>query len=392
MAATNNPKPGTGGSPKGTGSASDGLTASLPFERPIFELERKIEELRGIPDVSLNGELKPLERKRDRLLAEIFGSLTPWQTVEVARHPRRPQFSDYIGGICDEFLELHGDRLFGEDKAIATGLARIEDRRFLIIGHRKGRDTREKLACNFGCAHPEGYRKALHKMKLAERFGLPIVTLINTPGAYPGVGAEERGQAWAIAESILEMCSLKVPTICIVIGEGGSGGALGIGVGDRVFMLEHAYYSVISPEGCASILWHDGSRREEAAEALRLTSKDLTKLGVVDGVIPEPLGGAHREPDTMIGTMKDWIVRTLDELTAMDPEERLAKRYERLRALGNDLEPLPEPSRAELPAGDVEAATPKSKGKGATGKKAGGKKAKAGSAKKADPKGKKASK
>ncbi len=350
----------SGGRTPGGRSSGSGLTASLAFERPILELERKIEELRDIEDVSLGGELKPLERKRDRLLAEIFSNLTPWQTVEVARHPRRPQFSDYIDGICDEYMELHGDRLFGEDKAMGTGFARIGDRRFLVIGHRKGRDTREKLACNFGCAHPEGYRKALAKMKLADRFGLPIVTLINTPGAYPGVGAEERGQAWAIAENILEMCRLKVPTICIVIGEGGSGGALGIGVGDRVMMLEHSYYSVISPEGCASILWHDGGRREEAAEALRLTSKDLTKLKVVDEVIPEPLGGAHRSPAAMVETMKDVLVRTLDELCAMDPEERLAARYARLRDLGNGLEPLPEPQRAELPKGD---AAPAAKGK-----------------------------
>jgi acetyl-CoA carboxylase carboxyl transferase subunit alpha len=327
------------------------MPPSLAFERPIFELERKIEELRRIQDVSLNGELRPLERKRDRLIAEVYGKLTPWQTVEVARHSRRPQFKHYVNGICDEYVELHGDRLFGEDKAISTGLARIGERRFLILGHRKGQDTREKLACNFGCAHPEGYRKALQKMKLADRFGLPIVTLINTPGAYPGVGAEERGQAWAIAENILEMCRLRVPTLCIVIGEGGSGGALGIGVGDRVLMLQYAYYSVISPEGCAGILWHDGSRREDAAEALRLTSGDLLKLGVVDGVVPEPLGAAHRDPATMIATLKDVVVQSLDELCTMDPEERLARRYARLRRMGNELEPLPERPKAELPPG-----------------------------------------
>lgn len=349
----------TGATPRKTDSS---LTASLGFERPILELERKIEELRSIPDVSLNGELKPLERKRDRLLADIFGRLSPWQTVEVARHPRRPQFRDYVNGVCDEFIELHGDRLFGEDKAISTGFARIGDLRFLLVGHRKGQETREKLACNFGCANPEGYRKALSKMKLAARFGLPIVTLINTPGAYPGVGAEERGQAWAIAENILEMCRLKVPTVCIVIGEGGSGGALGIGVGDRVLMLEHAYYSVISPEGCASILWHDGSRREAAAEALRLTSTDLIQLGVVDEVIPEPLGAAHRDPAAMIHTMKETLLRTLGELVSMDPDARLAARYERLRALGNDLEPLPHAPRAELPPGEA----------GGTSTKAGG--------------------
>jgi acetyl-CoA carboxylase carboxyl transferase subunit alpha len=366
MAPPNSQGPATKGS-------DPAVTASLLFERPILELERKIEELRRIPDVSLNGELRPLERKRDRLLAEIFGNLTPWQTVEVARHPRRPQFMEYVEGMCDEFVELHGDRLFGEDMAISTGFARIGDRRFLILGHRKGRETREKLACNFGCAHPEGYRKALAKMKLADRFGLPIVTLINTPGAYPGVGAEERGQAWAIAENILEMCRLQVPTVCIVIGEGGSGGALGIGVGDRVLMLEHSYYSVISPEGCASILWRDGSRREDAAEALRLTGKDLLQLRVVDEVVPEPLGAAHRDPQKMIETLKEALVRHLDELEAMDPEERLALRYARLREMGNDLEPLPEPPgrQARLPekAGKTKKGAPKPKGRGKTSSK-----------------------
>ncbi len=350
------------GSGGGTKATDPSLTAALPFEKPILDLERKIQELKDLEDVSLNGELKPLERKRDRLLADIFGSLTPWQTVQVARHTRRPQFSEYVAGMCDEYVELHGDRLFGEDRAIGTGFARIGDRRFLILGHRKGRETKEKLECNFGCAHPEGYRKALAKMKLADRFGLPIVTLINTPGAYPGVGAEERGQAWAIAENIIEMCGLKVPVICIVVGEGGSGGALGIGVGDRVLMLEHSYYSVISPEGCAGILWHDGSRREDAAVALRLTSGDLSKLRVVDEVIPEPLGGAHRDPEAMIGTVKEVLVRHLDELAAMNTEERLDARYARLRALGNDLEPLPEPAapQGELPAGKTKG---KAKGK-----------------------------
>jgi len=248
--------------------------------------------------------------------------------------------------MCDDWMELHGDRLFGEDRAISTGFARIAGHRVLMVGHRKGRETREKLACNFGCAHPEGYRKALAKMRLAERFGLPIVTLINTPGAYPGIGAEERGQAWAIAENILEMSTLKVPVLCIVIGEGGSGGALGIGVGDRVLMLEYAYYSVISPEGCASILWKDGSRAEDAARALRLTSADLLKLGVVDEVVPEPLGGAHRAPAEMVARLKATIVSHLDGLQAMDAEERLARRYARLRGLGNDIEPLDPPEGA----------------------------------------------
>ena len=327
-----------GGRAGSKASAQD--AACLPFERSILALERKIDELKSIPDVDLNGELQPLERRRDQLLEDIFGKLTAWQKVQVARHPRRPQFTDYVKGMCDDWMELHGDRLFGEDRAISAGFATIEGRRVLMIGHRKGQDTREKLACNFGCAHPEGYRKALQKMKLAERFGLPIVTLINTPGAYPGIGAEERGQAWAIAENILEMSTLEVPVICIVIGEGGSGGALGIGVGDRVLMLEYAYYSVISPEGCASILWKDGGRAEEAAGALRLTSDDLLKLGVVDEVVSEPLGGAHRDPEQMIATMKATVLKHLEALEAEAPEARLQARYERLRRLGNGVEPL----------------------------------------------------
>jgi acetyl-CoA carboxylase carboxyl transferase subunit alpha len=309
--------------------------------------------------MNLNGELRPLLQKRDRLLADIVSRLGPWERVQIARHPRRPQFRDYaLGdggrpGMLDEYIELHGDRLFGDDRAISTGFAKMGRHRFLLIGHRKGRETREKLACNFGCAHPEGYRKALQKMRLAERYGLPIVTLINTPGAYPGIGAEERGQAWAIAENILEMSAIKVPTICIVIGEGGSGGALGIGVGDRVLMMEHSYYSVISPEGCAAILWKSGEKAAEAAKALRITSEDLYRLRVVDEVIPEPLGGAHRDPGTMVETLKGVLTKELDTLTAMDPAERLEKRYQRLRSLGNGipaLEPVfdaaPEPVKA----------------------------------------------
>jgi acetyl-CoA carboxylase carboxyl transferase subunit alpha len=318
----------------------------LPFEKPIADLERKIEELRALTDVSLNGELTPLEGKRDRLLVDIYSRLTPWEKVLVARASTRPQFRDYVTGMCDDWLELHGDRLFGEDPAISTGFARIGPHRVLLVGHRKGRDTKEKLACNFGCAHPEGYRKALQKMRLAARYGLPIVTLINTPGAYPGVGAEERGQAWAIAENILEMSMLPVPVVCVVIGEGGSGGALGIGVGDRVLMLEHSYYSVISPEGCAAILWKDGGRAAEAAQALRLTSDDLLRLGVVDEVVAEPLGGAHRDARATVQAVKDRVLFHLEELLALPPEVRTERRYARLRALGNDVAPLdpsPEP-------------------------------------------------
>ncbi|MCC7138797.1 MAG: acetyl-CoA carboxylase carboxyltransferase subunit alpha [Planctomycetes bacterium] len=334
------------------------LTTCLPFERPVFELERKLEELQALSDsasMNLNGELRPLLEKRDKMLVEIVGRLGPWERVQIARHPRRPQFRDYAmgdqgrPGMLDEWIELRGDRLFGDDKAISTGFARLGRHRFLLIGHRKGRDTKEKLACNFGCAHPEGYRKALQKMKLADRFGLPIVTLINTPGAYPGIGAEERGQAWAIAENILEMSALRVPTLCIVIGEGGSGGALGIGVGDRVLMLEHSYYSVISPEGCAAILWKSGEKAPEAARALRLTSEDLLRLKVVDEVVPEPLGGAHRDAATMVGTLKAAVVRHLDELTAMDADERLSLRYAKLRAFGNGLPPLDPPPEVPAP-------------------------------------------
>ena len=332
------------------------LSTCLPFERPVFELERKLDELMALSDATdmkLNGELRPLLQKRDRLLVDLVARLGPWERVQIARHPRRPQFRDYaLGdggrpGMLDEFIELRGDRLYGDDRAISTGFAKMGRHRFLLIGHRKGRETREKLACNFGCAHPEGYRKALAKMRLAERFGLPIVTLINTPGAYPGIGAEERGQAWAIAENILEMSAIRVPTICIVIGEGGSGGALGIGVGDRVLMLEHSYYSVISPEGCAAILWKSGEKAAEAAKALRLTSEDLYRLRVVDEVIPEPLGGAHRDPGTMVEALKAVLTRELDALTAMDQAERLEKRYQRLRSLGNGipaLEAVPEAS------------------------------------------------
>ncbi|MEE8104703.1 MAG: acetyl-CoA carboxylase carboxyltransferase subunit alpha [Planctomycetota bacterium] len=309
----------------------------LPFERPIVELELKIGELKSLSEstgMNLNGELKPLQQKLDRMTQEIYDDLEPYDVVQVARHPLRPQTSDYINGMLDEYLELHGDRAFGDDHAISAGFARIEEHRFLLIGHRKGKETKENIACNWGCAHPEGYRKALRKMKLAEKFGLPIVTLINTPGAYPGVGAEERGQAWAIAENILAMSRLRTPILCIVIGEGGSGGALGIGVGDKVLMLEYAYYSVISPEGCAAILWKDGERASDAASALRLTSRDLVRLGVVDEVVPEPLGGAHRDPDQMVARLRGRVAELLAELKEIDPKTLVDARYERIRKFG----------------------------------------------------------
>jgi acetyl-CoA carboxylase carboxyl transferase subunit alpha len=239
--------------------------------------------------------------------------------------------------MLDDFVELHGDRVFGDDRAIVTGLASMQGQRFLLIGHRKGKTVKDRLACNFGCAHPEGYRKALQKMRLAEKLRLPIVTFINTPGAYPGIGAEERGQAAAIARNILEMFDLKVPVICIVIGEGGSGGALGIGVGDRVGMLENSYYSVISPEGCAAILWKSGDKAPEAAEALKLTSKDLLRLGLVDRVIEEPLGGAHRDPRSTVDRVKTQILEWLAELTAIPTETLLARRYEKFRRMGTPI-------------------------------------------------------
>jgi acetyl-CoA carboxylase carboxyl transferase subunit alpha len=312
--------------------------APLDFEVPIFEMEAKIEELEELSrttKMNLNGEVRPLKDKLGQLIAEIFENLTPWQRVQLARHPARPFTSDYIDLMFDDFLELHGDRLFKDDRAIACGLATLQGRRVLVIGHRKGRDTKEKLACNFGCAHPEGYRKALLKMQLAEKFGLPIITFINTPGAYPGIGAEERGQAFAIAENLVAMAGLRVPVISVVIGEGGSGGALGIGVGDRVFMLEHSYYSVISPEGCAAILWKSAEKASEAAEALKITSTDLLRLGVVDEVIPEPLGGAHRRPQEMIDALQARLISTLDELSAQPIDDLVQGRYDKFRAIGS---------------------------------------------------------
>ena len=323
-------------------AAKEAPRVGLPFERPIVELEVKIGELKSLSEstgMNLNGELQPLQEKLARMTREIYDQLSPYDVVQVARHPLRPQTSDYISGMLDEYVELHGDRRYGDDRAITTGFARIGERRFLLVGHRKGKETKENIACNWGCAHPEGYRKALQKMRLAEKFGLPIVTLINTPGAYPGVGAEERGQAWAIAENIMVMSRLRTPIICVVIGEGGSGGALGIGVGDRILMLEYAYYSVISPEGCAAILWKNGERAADAAEALRLTSEDLLRLRVVEEVVPDPLGGAHRSPEEMVQTLGERIVSTLEDFEKMSVDEVLEKRYARLQTLGQ-VEPL----------------------------------------------------
>ncbi|MEY4830406.1 MAG: hypothetical protein RLZZ562_2202 [Planctomycetota bacterium] len=310
---------------------------ALAFERPLLELEQKIKELRSLSSgthFELAGEIEALEERLKKQTAETYSQLSAWERVNVARHAERPLTSDYIQMMLDDFVELHGDRVFGDDRAIVTGLATMGSTRFLLVGHRKGKNVKDRLACNFGCAHPEGYRKAMQKMRLAEKLKLPIVTFINTPGAYPGIGAEERGQAAAIAQNILEMFELKVPVVCIVIGEGGSGGALGIGVGDRVGVLENAYYSVISPEGCAAILWKSGDKAAEAAEALKLTGKDLLKLGLIDKVIDEPLGGAHRDPRGTVERVKAQIVEWLGELQKVPVETLLEQRYAKFRHMG----------------------------------------------------------
>lgn len=316
-------------------------TAGLEFEAPILELEAKIEELRSFSEtteVDLSGQIDELVKKCTEKKKVIYDHLTPWQKVQIARHPQRPQLEDYIKFIVTDFMELHGDRAFRDDPSIVTGLGRIGNRRFMIMGQSKGRTTQEKIACNFGCAHPEAYRKAMLKMHLAEKFGIPIVTFINTPGAYPGIGAEERGQAFVIAKNLMEMAALKVPVICLVIGEGGSGGALGIGVGDRILMLEHSYYSVISPEGCAAILWKDSVHAPRAAEILKLTADDLNGFGIIDEIIPEPLGGAHRDGHEMAMRVEKAILGQLEQLSGLSPEELTTQRFEKFARIGEFLE------------------------------------------------------
>jgi acetyl-CoA carboxylase carboxyl transferase subunit alpha len=308
----------------------------LPFEKPIYELEDALARLEADANGAASEEVRRMRRELVNLKRKVYSNLTPWQTVQVSRHRSRPQTCDYIELIFDEFVELHGDRAWGDDRAIRTGFARLGDYRVLLVGHQKGHNFSEMAECLYGCAHPEGYRKALAKMRLAAKFRLPIICLIDTPGAYPGIGAEERGQAQLIATSILEMSRLPTPVVCVVIGEGGSGGALGIGVGDRVSMLEHAYYSVISPEGCAGILWKTATHETNplAAEALRLTARDLMKLGVIDDIIPEPLGGAHRDQREMGNTLKSYLLRYLRELRHVPAEELLAARYQKFRRMG----------------------------------------------------------
>ena len=309
----------------------------LDFEQPIAELEAKIEELRHVGvgnEISIGDEIARLQKKSRKLTETIFASLSPWQIAQVARHPQRPYPLDYVPRIFGDFQELHGDRMYADDHAIVGGLANLDQRPVLLLGHQKGRDTNEKVFRNFGMPRPEGYRKALRLMRLAERFRLPVITMIDTPGAYPGVGAEERGQSEAIARNLFEMTKLEVPIISVVVGEGGSGGALAIGVCDRLLMLEYATYSVISPEGCASILWKSAERAAEASNAMGLTADSLKQRGLVDEIVPEPLGGAHRDVDLMAQSLKQALVSNLADLDELPTAELLQKRQERLFSYG----------------------------------------------------------
>ena len=312
-------------------------TYTLEFERPILELEAKIQELKQFAEVEkvdFSAEIARLERKVARLQEEVFANLTPWQRTQIARHPSRPYTMDYIRLMLTDFVELHGDRAFADDRAIVSGLARLEGMPLVVIGHQKGRDTKEKLARNFAMANPEGYRKALRLMKMAEKFNKPVLTLVDTPGAYPGIGAEERGQAEAIARNLREMSELKVPIVVVITGEGGSGGALGIAVGDTVLMLEYAIYSVISPEGCASILWRDPAKAPEAAAAMGITAQTLKRLDVIDEIVPEPTGGAHRNHQEIAATLKSFLVKAFDRMRPLSLDELLEQRYQKFRRMG----------------------------------------------------------
>jgi acetyl-CoA carboxylase carboxyl transferase subunit alpha len=326
----------------------------LDFEKPIVELQNKLEELRKHPeahslDISVEEEVQLIEKKLEETKRQIFANLSAWDRVKIARHPKRPFTLDYISAAFTAFSEVHGDRLFSEDRAIVAGFATLGDHKVMVIGTQKGRDTKENIRRNFGSAHPEGYRKALRLMRLADKFGLPIITLIDTAGAYPGIGAEERHIAEAIAVNLREMMVFQVPIIAAVLGEGGSGGALGIGVADRVLILENAYYSVISPEGCAAILWKDRSAAAKAAEALKITAKHLLELGLVDEVIPEPLGGAHANPAAAAQALRECLLRHLEQLIALPVADRLKQRYAKFRAFGHFTEKQPAP--AEVAAG-----------------------------------------
>ncbi|HTW94524.1 MAG TPA: acetyl-CoA carboxylase carboxyltransferase subunit alpha [Tepidisphaeraceae bacterium] len=317
--------------------AKGGSRHQLEFEKPLFRLEQQIQELEGMQlqkQIDYSKELRQLRNNYTSLLRKTYDNLTPWETVQVARHPQRPLFRDYVEMICREFRELHGDRHFGDDPAIQCGLARLGGHKVMLIGHHKGRETKEKVKCFFGLAHPEGYRKALRCMKLAEKFGLPVVTLIDTPGAYPGIGAEERGQAESIARNLLEMSRLKTPIVSVITGEGGSGGALGLGVSDRVAMMEFAWYSVISPEACSAILFKGNEQAPLLAESLKLTSRDLKQVGVIDAVIAEPLGGAHRDPRTAAHSVEQYIAKALRDLKRCKVENLLERRYDKFRGQG----------------------------------------------------------
>lgn len=327
----------------------------LDFEKPIIELQAKLDDLREHPEkhslgVSFEEEIQLIEKKLEETRRQIYSNLNAWQRVQLARHPKRPYTLDYLGKTFSDFQELHGDRLFAEDRAMVGGLARLGEHRVMVIGTQKGRDTKENILRNFGSAHPEGYRKALRLMRLANKFGLSIITLIDTAGAYPGIGAEERHIAEAIAVNLREMTLLEVPIIAAIIGEGGSGGALGIGVADRVLILENAYYSVISPEGCAAILWKDRANAAKAASALRITARDLIELKLVDEIVPEPLGGAHIDPDATAENLKKHLLNHLQEVMVLPVAERLKQRYEKYRAHGHFLEKVQPPAQEARPA------------------------------------------
>ncbi|MEO2055799.1 MAG: acetyl-CoA carboxylase carboxyltransferase subunit alpha [Nitrospira sp.] len=308
----------------------------LEFEKPIIEIQEKINRLQDLSktDSSRTKEIRKLQKKMASLQGEIFSKLSPWQIAQLARHPKRPNTSDYIDIIFEDFIELHGDRLYGDDKSMTAGLARLDGHSVVIIGHQKGKGVKERITRNFGMPHPEGYRKALRVMQLAEKFNKPIITFIDTPGAYPGVGAEERGQSEAIARNLMVMSQLNVPIISVVIGEGGSGGALAVSVADKIIMLEYAIYSVISPEGCAAILWNDATKTEDAAEALKMTAKDLLRLGIIETIIPEPPGGAHHDPEKTASLISKTLCNLLTKLDAIPAEERLEQRYHRIRNIG----------------------------------------------------------
>ena len=326
--------------------ATNAILAGVPvvhlgFEKPLVRIENEIAALESeqqASDRDMAADIKQLRIRLTKMTKRMYSHLTAWETVQVARHPARPLVTDYISRCFRDFCELHGDRYYGDDQAMMTGFGRIGPYKVMLVGHNKGKDTEERIACNFGCAHPEGYRKSLRMMKLAEKYGLPVVCLIDTQGAFPGIGSEERGISRAIAVNLMEMSRLRTQVVCVVIGEGGSGGALGIGVGDCVAMFEHSFYSVISPEGCAAILWRTGEERERAAESLKLSAKELKKLSLIDQVLPEPLGGAHRDPAATAQTLETYLVDSLRELRRFKIDTVLRKRYERIRNLGSFFE------------------------------------------------------